>query len=94
MRKFIGIVVITVMSLSSVLSVNAMRGKHMMKKGLNHMFQEIDTDGDGQISAQESANHAAARFTETDANADGFITEEEIKAHFKSKMQERREETI
>ncbi len=44
------------------------------------MFERIDTDKDGQITAADMQAFAAARFTRIDANADGTITREERKA--------------
>jgi len=47
-------------------------------------FQELDTDGDNQISQEEWVSHQAERFTEIDADGDGFASEEEMEAHHKS----------
>lgn len=38
----------------------------------------VDTDGDGQISAKESAAHAKNSFTRADKNNDGILNEDEV----------------
>ena len=47
-------------------------------------FQEMDTDGDGQISQEEWVSHQTERFTEIDVDGDGFASEEEMETHHKS----------
>ncbi|MCY7312862.1 MAG: hypothetical protein LH491_04360 [Pseudoxanthomonas sp.] len=44
----------------------------------NDMFSQMDTDGDGRLSAQEHAAGAAALFTRTDANRDGKVANDEM----------------
>ena len=53
------------------------------KKG-HHMFEKMDTDGDGKISPEEHEAMAAERFSEMDSNGDGFVDKSEMKAHHKA----------
>lgn len=43
-------------------------------------FEQIDANGDGQVTQDELRAHAAARFAEIDADNDGFVTPEEMRA--------------
>jgi len=70
------------------------------EKKSNHYMKMVDTNGDGQVSAQEHAAAAAKRFAKMDANGDGMVTKEEMKAmhkkykkHKKDRMNESRDET-
>ena len=44
------------------------------------MFQKMDTNGDGKISADEHAAGARAMFQEMDTNGDGKVTPAEMDA--------------
>jgi len=52
------------------------------KKG-HHMFQKMDTNGDGKISAAEHAAMAANWFKKMDTNSDGFVSKKEMQKHHK-----------
>ena len=58
-------------------------------KGPRFDMSQIDTDGDGTISAEEREAHRAARFAEIDTNGDGTVDQDEIVAHMEAKRQER-----
>jgi len=79
--------------------------------GKNHkmeeVFQETDTNADGQISRDEYLSHvqkrASEKFASKDSNGDGMLTMDESKSYYQSKkegrkdkmkekMQERKEE--
>ena len=51
--------------------------------GAGMTFEQIDADGNGQISKQEMEGLREARFAATDADGDGKLNEEERKALWK-----------
>lgn len=53
-------------------------------------FAAVDTDGDGQLSAEELRAHAAQRMSVADADGDGLITVDEMIAHMEAREEERR----
>lgn len=63
------------------------RGHKMMER----MFDQADTNGDGEISKEEFMAQAEARFKEIDQNGDDKITKEEVEAH-REKMRQRWQE--
>ena len=42
------------------------------------IFEELDADGDGQVTKAEIEAHRINRFTTADADGDGFLTRDEI----------------
>ena len=52
-------------------------------------FEELDTNGDGLVTADELEALSAARFTEMDTNGDGVISAEEMLASMQEKAQKR-----
>ena len=68
-------------------------GGVMGDRGAMMPFEEIDTESDGKITADEMKAHADARFGAADANGDGFIDAAEMQAHMlaqaTARMQER-----
>lgn len=53
------------------------------------MFEKVDANGDGQVTAQELTAAAEARFAAADADKDGFLTPEEMAANRGGKRAER-----
>lgn len=49
-----------------------------MKERAKKMLEQVDTNGDGVVSAQEHEAHAAARFAKWDKNGDGQLTQDEM----------------
>ncbi|MEL7000981.1 MAG: calcium sensor EFh, partial [Pseudomonadota bacterium] len=49
-------------------------------KGPERMFERIDTDADGRITAAESRAFREARFQRLDVDEDGAVTLDEMKA--------------
>ena len=47
-------------------------------------FAQMDSNGDGAISAEEHAAGAAKRFSAMDTNGDGKVTRDEMKGHWKA----------
>lgn len=52
-------------------------------------FAQIDTNGDGQLTAAELSAQAATRFAAADANGDGALTPVEMAASAKGKRREK-----
>ncbi|WP_375173399.1 EF-hand domain-containing protein [Pseudooceanicola sp.] len=52
-------------------------------------FEEIDANGDGQITQEEIAAHAAARFAQADTDGDGTLSSEELVARMEAQRAER-----
>ena len=49
------------------------------RKGGHHMpFEEIDVDGNGEITLLELQGIAAVRFAKADSDGDGFLTQAEL----------------
>lgn len=57
--------------------------------GMHARFAQIDTNSDGQVTAEEMQAQAVARFAAADANSDGALTSEEMMAAAQSKHKER-----
>ncbi|EBA16686.1 EF hand domain protein [Roseobacter sp. SK209-2-6] len=60
-------------------------GSAMAKQGYGGFghkasFQELDADGNGEVTKAEMQAHKAARFTEADTNGDGKLSPEEMQA--------------
>ncbi|WP_146344357.1 EF-hand domain-containing protein [Phaeobacter marinintestinus] len=60
-------------------------GKH----GPRATFEQLDADGDGQVTQAEMEAHRAGRFTEMDTNGDGKLTADEMQAHGQQKAKDR-----
>lgn len=58
-------------------------------QGPHHSFDEIDANGDGQITAEEMAAHRQARFEAMDTNGDGKVSADEMQARMQERMQDR-----
>jgi Ca2+-binding EF-hand superfamily protein len=65
-------------------------GKRPGKKkrpGGGQIFQRLDADGDGQISAAEAAAAKdPAKIMAADANGDGFVTKDELRTHHQAQV--------
>ncbi|KKL61137.1 hypothetical protein LCGC14_2198300, partial [marine sediment metagenome] len=44
------------------------------QSGGQNPFQQLDADGNGEITQAEFQAHAEARFAKVDADGDGFVT--------------------
>ncbi len=62
----------------------------MMGDGLfmDEMFQQLDADGDGKISAEEIKAHRSAEITGVDANKDGKLSQDELVALEMKRMEQ------
>ena len=52
-------------------------------------FEELDMDGDGQITKDEMEGQAAARFGSADTDGDGKLSADEMAGHMRARMLER-----
>jgi len=52
-------------------------------------FEQLDANGDGQISPAEMAMHRQERFAKADTNGDGMLNEDELIARMQSRMAKR-----
>lgn len=57
-------------------------------------FEELDADGDGQVTRAEMEAHRKARFAEADANGDGEIARDELSAWMDKRRAEARERML
>ncbi len=71
---FITGIILAGLSITAVTSgavAKGQRGNHMT-------FEQIDTDGNGQITREEMQSIVPNRFSATDTDADGFLTTAEL----------------
>lgn len=66
----------------------ACEGKHGGEQRGGRMFENMDVNGDGTITKEESQAHALEKFTKMDADADGKVTKEEAEAFHKARKEE------
>ncbi|WP_067289302.1 EF-hand domain-containing protein [Sulfitobacter sp. EhC04] len=71
---------VQLVALSTTIVVAAVAGASARTGDRAGMFGDIDADGNGSITQEEIAAHAAARFAATDTDGDGFLTPEEMSA--------------
>lgn len=65
-------------------------GRH----GMNMSFEEIDADGNGEITQAEMEAMKAARFTAADTDGDGSLSLDELKAQGLKKVEQRAAEML
>ncbi len=81
------IAAVTVLALAATGAVAA-GGKHGTK-GPKASFQELDANGDGQVTQGELQDHRAARFAKLDSDGDGKLSAAELQAEGQKKGTER-----
>ncbi|WP_027259731.1 EF-hand domain-containing protein [Leisingera aquimarina] len=69
-------------------------GGAALAKGYGHhgpkmSFEEIDTDGNGEVTKAEIQAMKEARFSKADADGDGKLTLDEMQAHAQARANER-----
>ncbi len=76
-----------------VLAAVAVTGTSALAKGSKDRqpatFQELDANGDGQVTQAEIEAHRNKRFTDADTDGDGQISLEEMQAAAQTKANER-----
>ena len=60
-------------------------------KGNPLTFEQLDSNGDGEISMAEMENRAAVRFATVDTDGDGFLSLEELQAQGEERAKKRAE---
>ncbi len=89
-RTLATVSVAAIAALTLPLVAHAERGHHRGGPGGMMNLEKVDTNGDGNITAEEATAARAAMFAEIDANGDGNVTPEEMTAHHEAKRAERR----
>ncbi len=64
----------------------------MGHRGAMQSFDEMDTNGDGKITAEEMQAHASQRLDAVDTNGDGFVDAAELQARMQAHATTRLEE--
>lgn len=62
-------------------------GKH--RHGMHHSFEDLDADGDGQITKAEMEGHMQARFEGADTDGSGALSKDELIARMTERQAER-----
>lgn len=88
MERLVRIAVVAAVGLALVSSAFAERHttetKKQMKAAFKSRHAEMDTNGDGKVSAEERKAWNAKWFKEMDTNGDGKLSEEEVARSFKA----------
>ncbi|MFY0597698.1 MAG: EF-hand domain-containing protein [Cognatishimia sp.] len=88
MKRAVLISGVTAMALALTAGVASAKGGHG-KHGPRVSFEQLDVNGDGQITKDEIAAAATARFNEADTNGDGNLSAEELAAASERAKEER-----
>ncbi len=94
MKKIIKMLVLTSAPLAlNVGAAQAAGGPKGLRPLLNN-FVQIDANGDGVLTTDELARHAAARFGKADSNRDGLLDPGEIEAALQARFEARRARAV
>jgi Ca2+-binding EF-hand superfamily protein len=74
------LLIVLLMGLAAAAATAARAGEIGSGRLMERLFQKMDTDGDGALSAAEGEAAAEKMFDRRDANGDGVLTEEEYLA--------------
>ncbi len=72
-----------------VVAAIAATGTSALAKGPRATFQELDADGDGQVTQAEITAHRTQKYTAADTDGDGKLSVEEMQAAAQAKANER-----
>ena len=72
-----------------VVAAVTVTGTSALAKGPRATFQELDADGDGQVTQAEIETHRNQKFTAADTDGDGQLSVEEMQAAAQTKANER-----
>ena len=84
-----GVLVLTMGAAGVAMAHGDRGGKGGRGAGIERMFEEVDANADGKITAAEMEAAAAARFGVADTDGDGFLSPEEVAAQAQKRMEER-----
>lgn len=80
MKRAVMISSVTALAVALTAGSALAKGGHGGKHGPRMSFEQLDTNGDGQVTQAEIAAMAAERFNTADTNGDGFLSAEELAA--------------
>ncbi|MEX0305927.1 MAG: EF-hand domain-containing protein [Ruegeria sp.] len=72
-----------------VVAAVAVTGTSALAKGPRPTFQELDTDGNGEVTQAEIAAHRNQKFTAADTDGDGQLSVDEMQAAAQTKANDR-----
>lgn len=79
---FIGGVIVAALSVTAMSASAKGNGEGRKMRGPQVTFEQLDTNGDGFVTAEEMQAHAESRFMALDTDGDGAVSLEEMKAKF------------
>lgn len=89
MKRAVLISGVTAMAIALTAGVAAAKGGHGGKHGPHMNFEQLDSNGDGQVTKEELANAATTRFNAVDTNGDGNLSVDELAAASERANQDR-----
>ena len=89
MKRAVLISGVTAISLALSAGFVAAKGGYGGKGGPRLSFEQLDLNGDGQVTKDELAAQATARFNDADTNGDGNLSAKELAAASERAKEER-----
>ena len=94
MKRAVLIAGVTAFALALTAGVASAKPGGEGRHGPKASFEELDANGDGQLTLAELQAHAAARVAEIDSNGDGVITADELAAHAQRDISDKAEKML